>query len=111
MPNMLGFVDSNTYCSVRHFEDSPCSFAPATRLRKSVPLTSLCAQGSSPIRMISTIDPVKGASNSNLFCGQSAQVAAYTAPAKSGSNVTVQWSGAPGGGSNVSSPGYVLEIR
>ncbi|KAI0727053.1 glycosyl hydrolase family 61-domain-containing protein [Fomitopsis betulina] len=56
--------------------------------------------GSSPIRMISTIDPVKGASNSNLFCGQSAQVAAYTAPAKSGSNVTVQWSGAPGGGSN-----------
>lgn len=51
--------------------------------------------------MISTIDPVKGANNSNIFCGQSAQVAAFTAPAKPGSNVTLQWSGAPGGGDNV----------
>ncbi|KZT68495.1 lytic polysaccharide monooxygenase, partial [Daedalea quercina L-15889] len=56
--------------------------------------------GASPIRMISTIDPVKGANNSYLNCGQEAQVAAYTAPAKPGSNVTFQWSGAPGGGDN-----------
>lgn len=55
--------------------------------------------------MISTIDPVKGANNSNLFCGQNAQVAAYTAPAKPGSNVTFQWSGAPGGNDNVRSRG------
>ncbi|KAH9931329.1 glycosyl hydrolase family 61-domain-containing protein [Fomitopsis serialis] len=56
--------------------------------------------GSSPIRMISTIDPVKGANNLYLNCGQEAQAAAITAPAKPGSSVTFQWSGAPGGGDN-----------
>ncbi|KAH9828982.1 glycosyl hydrolase family 61-domain-containing protein [Rhodofomes roseus] len=50
--------------------------------------------------MISSISPVQPATNADLNCGLDAQVAAITAPAKPGSNVTFQWSGAPGGGDN-----------
>ncbi|KAI0716126.1 glycosyl hydrolase family 61-domain-containing protein [Cerioporus squamosus] len=53
-------------------------------------------QGPSPIRLVSEISPVKGASNPDLFCGLKAQVAEVTAPANPGSNFTIQWSG--GGG-------------
>ncbi|KAK2464404.1 hypothetical protein APHAL10511_003552 [Amanita phalloides] len=51
-------------------------------------------QGSpSVIRQISTIDPVKGSSNSNLNCGQNAQPAALIADAQPGSTVAVDWRG------------------
>ncbi|RPD56323.1 hypothetical protein L226DRAFT_469284 [Lentinus tigrinus ALCF2SS1-7] len=53
-------------------------------------------QGPSPIRLVSDISPVKGASNPDLFCGLSAQVAEVVAPANPGSNVTLQWSGGEG---------------
>ncbi|OCH91552.1 hypothetical protein OBBRIDRAFT_519691 [Obba rivulosa] len=52
--------------------------------------------GPSPIRLISTIDPVKGADNPNLSCGQNAQNAAQVVPATPGSAVTFAWSGGPG---------------
>ena len=54
----------------------------------------------SPIRLIDDIDPVKGASNPNLSCGQNAQNAALVVPANPGSQVAFSWSG--GGGGNVS---------
>ncbi|EMD35749.1 glycoside hydrolase family 61 protein [Gelatoporia subvermispora B] len=52
--------------------------------------------GPSPIRLISTIDPVKGADNPNLSCGQNAQNAALVVPANPASAVTFAWSGGPG---------------
>jgi len=45
----------------------------------------------SPIRQISTIDPVKGASNTNLMCGQNAQNAAMVVDANPGSTISFQW--------------------
>lgn len=42
------------------------------------------------------IGPVKGASNPDLNCGLSAQLAEMVVPANPGSNVTFQWSGSQG---------------
>ena len=39
-------------------------------------LTTRALAGDSPIRLIDDIDPVKGASNPNLNCGQGAALAA-----------------------------------
>ena len=52
--------------------------------------------GPSPIRLISDISPVKGASNKDLFCGLNAALAEMVVPANPGSNVTFQWSGGAG---------------
>ncbi|EIW75818.1 glycoside hydrolase family 61 protein [Coniophora puteana RWD-64-598 SS2] len=54
----------------------------------------------SAIRQISTIDPVKGASNPYLNCGQDAQLASQAANANPGSNILVQWVGGATGGNN-----------
>lgn len=51
----------------------------------------------SPIRMISQVDPVKGADNKNMACGQNAQPASMTVPANSGSNVQISWINGNGG--------------
>ncbi|KZT00899.1 lytic polysaccharide monooxygenase [Laetiporus sulphureus 93-53] len=56
--------------------------------------------GASPIRMISTIDPVKGATSADINCGWDAQLAEVVAPASAGSEVTFQWAGGSTGGSN-----------
>ncbi|KAI8995251.1 glycosyl hydrolase family 61-domain-containing protein [Trametes punicea] len=53
--------------------------------------------GDSPIRLIDDIDPVKGASNPNLSCGQNAQKAALVVPANPGSTVTFAWASGNGG--------------
>ncbi|KAI0370656.1 hypothetical protein BV20DRAFT_966145 [Pilatotrama ljubarskyi] len=53
--------------------------------------------GDSPIRLINDIDPVKGASNPNLSCGQNAQNAALVVPANPGSTVTFAWASGNGG--------------
>ncbi|PIL29992.1 hypothetical protein GSI_07903 [Ganoderma sinense ZZ0214-1] len=53
-------------------------------------------KGPSPIRLISDISPVKGASNKDLFCGLNAALAEMIVPANPGSNVTFQWSGGAG---------------
>ncbi|KAI9070003.1 lytic polysaccharide monooxygenase, partial [Trametes sanguinea] len=50
-------------------------------------------QGPSPIRLVSDIGPVKGASNPDLFCGLEAQIAELVVPANPGSAVAFQWSG------------------
>ncbi|KZT24340.1 lytic polysaccharide monooxygenase [Neolentinus lepideus HHB14362 ss-1] len=50
----------------------------------------------SPIRQISTISPVKGATNKDMFCGYDAQVASEVATADPGSKVTFTWSGGDG---------------
>ncbi|RDX45012.1 hypothetical protein OH76DRAFT_1408439 [Lentinus brumalis] len=50
-------------------------------------------EGPSPIRRVAEIDPVKGASNPDMFCGLKAQVAEVTAPANPGSSFTIQWLG------------------
>ncbi|TBU45368.1 glycosyl hydrolase family 61-domain-containing protein [Dichomitus squalens] len=52
----------------------------------------------SPIRLIDSVEPVKGASNPNLSCGQDAQNAALVVPANPGSQVAFSW--ASGGGGN-----------
>jgi hypothetical protein len=41
--------------------------------------------------MISEVDPVKGSSNANLACGQSAQPGTLTVPANPGSNIQMFW--------------------
>ncbi|GJE95949.1 glycoside hydrolase family 61 protein [Phanerochaete sordida] len=51
----------------------------------------------SPIRAISEVDPVKGATNPNLACGQSAALADTTVPANSGSTVELHWVNGNGG--------------
>ncbi|KAI0327439.1 glycoside hydrolase, partial [Cubamyces sp. BRFM 1775] len=51
----------------------------------------------SPIRMISDVSPVKGATNKFLSCGQNAQKAALVADAKPGSKVSFQWVNGQGG--------------
>ena len=50
----------------------------------------------SPIRQISDISPVKGASNPSLNCGLNAQLATMVVPANPGSVVQFYW-GDPGG--------------
>jgi len=45
----------------------------------------------SPIRLINTIDPVKGASNKNMMCGQSAQPASLVADVNPGSKISFAW--------------------
>ncbi|CDO73875.1 hypothetical protein BN946_scf185016.g32 [Trametes cinnabarina] len=55
------------------------------------------ATGDSPIRLIDDIDPVKGASNPNLSCGQNAQKAALVVPANPGSSVSFAWASGNGG--------------
>ncbi|KAI0353258.1 hypothetical protein OH77DRAFT_1484071 [Trametes cingulata] len=50
-------------------------------------------QGPSPIRLVSDIGPVKGASNPDLNCGLNAQLAELVVPANPGSAVEFQWSG------------------
>ncbi|KAI0668780.1 glycosyl hydrolase family 61-domain-containing protein [Trametes maxima] len=50
-------------------------------------------QGPSPIRLVSDISPVKGASNPDLNCGLNAQLAELVVPANPGSSVEFQWSG------------------
>jgi hypothetical protein len=52
---------------------------------------------SSPIRQIDDIDPVKGANNPFLNCGQNAQPAALVAPANPGSVMQFYWVNALGG--------------
>ena len=47
--------------------------------------------------MISEVDPVKGASNPNLSCGQSAKPATLTVPANPGSDVSITWINGNGG--------------
>ncbi|KAL6305717.1 glycosyl hydrolase family 61-domain-containing protein [Sparassis latifolia] len=56
-------------------------------------------QGTSPIRTVSTISPVKGATNPDLNCGMDAQLAGIDAPAAPGSNITIQWVGGATGDS------------
>jgi Auxiliary Activity family 9 (formerly GH61) len=51
----------------------------------------------SPIRQISSIDPVKGASNPNLSCGQNAKSASMVADVNPGSSISFTW-GDPSGG-------------
>ncbi|KAH7908281.1 glycoside hydrolase family 61 protein [Hygrophoropsis aurantiaca] len=50
------------------------------------------------VRQINDVAPVKGASNANLNCGQSAQKASLVASANPGSKLTFKWEG--GDGSN-----------
>lgn len=54
----------------------------------------------SPIRQIADIGPVKGASNPDINCGLSAQLASLVVPANPGSSMEFYW-GNPSGG-NVS---------
>lgn len=54
----------------------------------------------SAIRRISKIDPVKGASNPFVNCGQNATAATLVAPTNAGDSLTFQWEA--GGGEGVS---------
>ena len=54
----------------------------------------------SMIRQIDSVDPVKGATNRAVNCGQDAKIAQLSATASPGSNLTFDWAG--GDGSNVS---------
>lgn len=58
------------------------------------------ATAPSVVRRISTIDPVKGASNAFLNCGQNAAAAALVAPTNAGDPLTFSWEA--GGGEGVS---------
>ena len=62
----------------------------------------------SVIRRISTIDPVKGANNSFLNCGQNATVASNVASVNPGSSLTFQWEA--GGGEGVSPTSYFIVL-
>jgi hypothetical protein len=53
------------------------------------------------IRLVSTNSPVKGATNPDLNCGQSAQLASLVGNANPGSQVQVLWAGGTDGSSNV----------
>ena len=59
----------------------------------------------SPIRQIGDIGPVKGATNPDIKCGLSAQLASLVVPANPGSNFAFYW-GNPSGG-NVSRTSYL----
>ncbi|THU82237.1 hypothetical protein K435DRAFT_872541 [Dendrothele bispora CBS 962.96] len=55
------------------------------------------SNGASPdsvVRQISNVNPVKGADNKNLACGQDATPATQMADAKSGDKVQIQWTSA-----------------
>ena len=54
------------------------------------------ARGPSPIRLVSDIGPVKGATNPDIICGLSAQNAEMVVNANPGSVFSVQWSGGDG---------------
>lgn len=54
----------------------------------------------SPIRQISTTDPVKGATNKNINCGQNAKAASLVAAANPGDTMSFTWDA--GDGSHVS---------
>ncbi|KAF9218892.1 glycoside hydrolase family 61 protein [Gyrodon lividus] len=54
----------------------------------------------SVIRQVSTIDPVKGATNPSLNCGMNATLAANVANANPGSQLQVHWVGGSTGDSN-----------
>ncbi|THH04329.1 hypothetical protein EW145_g5606 [Phellinidium pouzarii] len=51
----------------------------------------------SVIRLIDKVDPVKGATNRAVNCGQDAKIAALVADANPSSNVTFDWAGGDGG--------------
>lgn len=50
----------------------------------------------SPIRQISTTDPVKGATNKNINCGQNAKVASLVAAANPGDTMSFTWDAGDG---------------
>lgn len=54
-------------------------------------------KGSSPIRLVNDIGPVKGADNPDIKCGLSAQNGAVVVPANPGSVVSFLWVGGGGG--------------
>ncbi|KAF9218867.1 hypothetical protein BS17DRAFT_822294 [Gyrodon lividus] len=58
------------------------------------------AMNPSVIRQVSTIDPVKGATNPSLNCGMNATLAANVANANPGSQLQVHWVGGSTGDSN-----------
>ncbi|KAG8221710.1 hypothetical protein J3R82DRAFT_1998 [Butyriboletus roseoflavus] len=60
------------------------------------------------VRQINSIDPVKGASNAYLNCGQDAQNAALVANANPGSQLQFLWK--DGDGTNAS-PFHILRAR
>ncbi|KIP01552.1 glycoside hydrolase family 61 protein [Phlebiopsis gigantea 11061_1 CR5-6] len=53
-------------------------------------------KGPSPIRLVSDIGPVKGATNPDIICGLSAQNAEMVVNANPGSVFSIQWSGGDG---------------
>ncbi|KAI5115985.1 hypothetical protein M0805_004642 [Coniferiporia weirii] len=55
------------------------------------------AENNSAIRLIDSVDPVKGATNRAVNCGQDAKIAALVANANPGTNVTFDWAGGDGG--------------
>ena len=61
------------------------------------------------VRQINTIDPVKGASNPYLNCGQDAQFAALVADANPGSQLQFLWK--DGDGTNVSHLYFISDVR
>lgn len=50
----------------------------------------------SPIRLVTSGDPVKGATNSSINCGNNAAKASQVASAMPGDKVLVQWNGEDG---------------
>ncbi|KIP03699.1 glycoside hydrolase family 61 protein [Phlebiopsis gigantea 11061_1 CR5-6] len=62
----------------------------------------------SPVRMISTIDPVKGADNPSMTCGQDAQAAKLTVPANPGSNLQITWMSGSGDTTWVHNTGPIM---
>ena len=60
----------------------------------------------SPIRQIGDIGPVKGATNPDINCGLSAQLASLVVPANPGSNFTFYWGNPSGGNVSRTSPPY-----
>ena len=62
----------------------------------------------SVIRRISTIDPVKGATNPDLNCGSSAEAVSLNANVNPGDGVLFKW--IAGGGENVSLQSFCQKI-
>ena len=60
----------------------------------------------SPIRQIGDIGPVKGATNPDINCGLSAQLASLVVPANPGSNFAFYWGNPSGGNVSPTSPPY-----
>ena len=61
------------------------------------------------IRLVSTNSPVMGATNSNINCGQDAQLASLVGNANPGSQLQILWVGGTDGSSNVCE--FVLMLR